>query len=267
MICNECSAKIPDGYKFCGRCGSPTPPEPVVEEIPVQEPEPLPPARAITARLVLVKGEGFEGITYQLSGSEHSLGRIDGTVLFPEDRFLSPKHAMLFYENDKLFIRDDGSKNGVFLKLQDPVALKDGDCFLAGEQLLRFDDSHTYKAMDLSSESNQEDTQFYGCPQEEEILFRVTHLFRNQEEGAVFYSTSSSMGIGREQSDLSFPFDRHISGRHARVYQENSQCFLQDLGSKNGTFYRISESQELKDGDYFFVGQQLIRVEIQQNNV
>jgi pSer/pThr/pTyr-binding forkhead associated (FHA) protein len=35
-----------------------------------------------------------------------------------------------------------------------------------------------------------------------------------------------------------------------------------DLGSKNGTFARITDESPLEHGDYVFLGQQLLRVEI-----
>jgi pSer/pThr/pTyr-binding forkhead associated (FHA) protein len=35
-----------------------------------------------------------------------------------------------------------------------------------------------------------------------------------------------------------------------------------DLGSKNGTFTRIAGESPLEHGDYVFLGQQLLRVEI-----
>ena len=37
---------------------------------------------------------------------------------------------------------------------------------------------------------------------------------------------------------------------------------LTDLGSKNGTFVRINDESPLDHGDYVFLGQQLLRVEI-----
>jgi pSer/pThr/pTyr-binding forkhead associated (FHA) protein len=37
---------------------------------------------------------------------------------------------------------------------------------------------------------------------------------------------------------------------------------ISDLGSKNGTFVRIGDETQLIHGDYVFLGQQLLRVEI-----
>ena len=58
--------------------------------------------------------------------------------------------------------------------------------------------------------------------------------------------------IGRdEECDLVIP-DRQVSRRHARVRLEEGRCFLEDLGSKNGTFVNGQELTGpylLQDGD------------------
>ena len=253
--CIKCGYAVQAGSRFCGHCGSVVElPQEVSQEEITQKP-------SIQARLILIKGEGFDGVSYQLNANDHLMGRLHGTILFPEDPYLSMEHANLYYQEDQLFIKDQDSENGVFIKIHQPVELQDGDLFLAGEQLLRFEISNEYKELsDIHQDDNE--TKFYGCPPEDELHFRLVHLFRDAQEGSVFYATSSSANIGREQCELSFPFDRHISGRHARVYEENGRYYLQDLGSKNGTFHAISKPYNLLNGDYFFVGQQLMRVEI-----
>ena len=70
--------------------------------------------------------------------------------------------------------------------------------------------------------------------------------------------------MGREANTLNFPDDRFISGHHARLdaSSDADEVILTDTGSRNGTFIRIEGAQELFHGDYLFVGQQLLRVEI-----
>ncbi len=256
MNCSKCGHAIQPGSRFCGNCGA------LVEPQQSQFTEPTSPKkRKIQATLTLIKGEGFDGVEYQLNADEHIMGRLYGTILFPEDPYLSMEHANLYYKGDQLFIEDKNSVNGVFIKIHHPVELKDGDLFLTGEQLFRFEIIDNYKKIpNLNLQQHQ--TKFYGCPPEEQLYFRIVHLFRNGQEGAVYYASSPSVNIGREQCELSFPFDRHISGRHARVYKENNSFYLQDLSSKNGTFHAISAPYNLLNGDHFFVGQQLMRVEI-----
>jgi len=58
--------------------------------------------------------------------------------------------------------------------------------------------------------------------------------------------------IGREEScDIVIP-DRQVSRQHARIYPSNEGVFLEDLGSKNGTYLnsqRIVNPQQLHEGD------------------
>ena len=73
---------------------------------------------------------------------------------------------------------------------------------------------------------------------------------------------SDVIRIGREGNDINFPDDPFISGHHAQVSFSDGRLTLTDLGSKNGTFVRINDEQVLEHGDYVFMGQQLLRVEI-----
>jgi pSer/pThr/pTyr-binding forkhead associated (FHA) protein len=70
------------------------------------------------------------------------------------------------------------------------------------------------------------------------------------------------VSIGRESNDINFPDDPFISGHHAQVSYAEGRLNLTDLGSKNGTFLRVNEESRLEHGDYVFMGQQLLRVEI-----
>ncbi|HOV30366.1 MAG TPA: FHA domain-containing protein [Anaerolineaceae bacterium] len=66
------------------------------------------------------------------------------------------------------------------------------------------------------------------------------------------WPVNSELIIGREDScEIVIP-DRQISRRHARIYLSTEGVFLEDLGSKNGTYLnsqRIVGSQQLHEGD------------------
>ncbi len=63
---------------------------------------------------------------------------------------------------------------------------------------------------------------------------------------------NSELIIGREERcDIVIP-DRQVSRQHARIYPSNEDVFLEDLGSKNGTYLnsqRIVNPQQLHEGD------------------
>jgi hypothetical protein len=57
--------------------------------------------------------------------------------------------------------------------------------------------------------------------------------------------------------------DTYVSTTHARLYQQNSQAFVEDLGSTNGTFVngkRLTSPTRLKRGDQVQFGQTVAEV-------
>jgi len=57
--------------------------------------------------------------------------------------------------------------------------------------------------------------------------------------------------------------DTYVSTLHARLYQQNSQFFVEDLGSTNGTFVnakRVTSPTRLKRGDQVQFGQTVAEV-------
>ena len=259
--CSQCGAAVPAGFLFCGRCGSKIAPAAVASPAALANTQyfsPLP--QAARARLVLIKGEGLDGIAYQLSARDHGAGRSQGMILFPDDRFLSPRHANFQSRDGRLFLRDEGSVNGVFVRIRTPVELHDGDTFLCGEELLRFEQLALPRAAEMTSDDG---TVFYGTPLRDGVGCRVVQVLLGGRMGMVFVPTKPQVLIGRDSCDLSFPRDRFISGRHTKLELQGRAFVLSDLGSKNGTYLRIREERELLDGDYVFLGQQLFRVELQ----
>jgi pSer/pThr/pTyr-binding forkhead associated (FHA) protein len=210
------------------------------------------------ARLILIRGDqGVDGLSYLLQGSEHLAGREDAQILFPEDRWISPRHANFIYRGEKLVVRDEGSTNGVYVRIREPVPLQPGGQFLCGEQVLRVE-----RAPQDDAQPDDEGTQFYASPKSP-APFRVVQVIEGGAPGMVFCARENAITIGREECDMNFPHDIYISGTHAHVERSPDGKFtLHDNGSKNGTYVRIQGEQELAHGDYLFLGHQLLRVEM-----
>jgi pSer/pThr/pTyr-binding forkhead associated (FHA) protein len=68
----------------------------------------------------------------------------------------------------------------------------------------------------------------------------------------------TSFTIGRTSgNDLSLPLDPRVSARHARISRDGEQCWLEDLGSSNGTFLgkrRVTERVAIGPGAIFVLG-------------
>jgi pSer/pThr/pTyr-binding forkhead associated (FHA) protein len=251
FVCRSCSTPVPVGHKFCGRCGAAVPPEILGARTQffgqLQAPG--------KAKLILIRGEGVEGLSYQLNAEQHVVGR-NGQLVFPDDPFVSPRHANLFYRNGKLVVRDEGSHNGVFVRVRGTVEIAAGDEFLAGEQLFKLD--ATPKANDGPAPDG---TYFYSSPKHQ-MLFRVTQILQGGMPGMVVCARGSALQIGREGSDLNFPGDLYMSGSHCKIEELSGKFAITDMNSRNGTFLRIKAERELGHGDYLFIGRKLLRVEI-----
>jgi pSer/pThr/pTyr-binding forkhead associated (FHA) protein len=251
FVCRSCSTPVPMGHKFCGRCGAAVPPEILSARTQfygqLQAPG--------KAKLILIRGEGVEGLSYQLNAEQHIVGR-NGQLVFPDDPFVSPKHANLFYRNGRLVVRDEGSLNGVFLRVRGAVEVQIGDQFLAGEQLFRVD--ATPKASDGPASDG---TYFYSSPKHQSP-FRVAQILQGGAPGMTVCARSSGLQIGREGGDLNFPSDLYMSASHCKLEDAGGKITLTDLNSRNGTYIRLKTERELAHGDYLFIGRKLLRVEI-----
>lgn len=164
------------------------------------------------------------------------------------------------------------------------VPLHDQDLILVGQQVLRFESviapgSHGEVGFGPATEHG---TLLFGSP----AAPRYARLSQRTVEGVtrdVYYVRKVETVLGRESGDVVFTEDPFLSRRHAaiRVLGANAssarapspsadrsadrappvQFALVDLGSSNGSFLRIRDEIELVPGDHFRVGQQLFRVD------
>lgn len=250
FVCRSCSTPVPLGHKFCGRCGAAVPPEILSARTQffgqLQAPG--------NAKLILIRGEGVEGLSYHLNAEEHVVGKA-GQLVF-DDPFISAKHANFFYRAGTLCVRDEGSLNGVYLRVRGTVPIDPEDYFLAGEQVFRVDSPPK-----SNDEPGPDGTYFYSSPKHHSP-FRITQLLQGGAYGMTVCARGASLQIGREGGDLNFPTDLYMSASHCKIDETGGGLTLTDLGSRNGTYLRLKAERELAHGDYLFVGRKLLRVEI-----
>jgi pSer/pThr/pTyr-binding forkhead associated (FHA) protein len=260
-VCSSCNAPVVPGQKFCGECGTRMP------DGAASAAGPATPGRTQyfgamqtpgRAKLILIKGDGMDGVSFHLVGTEHFAGRSEGAILFPEDRLLSPRHANFFYRDGQLNVRDENSHNGVYIRIRSPIIVDPGASFLVGEQLLRIEPCPP----DTMPLPDDQGTYFYGSPKRPARV-QLVQILTGGEVGMIYRARTDTLSLGREGNDINFPNDPFVSGRHATVsVVEGGRLQITDLGSRNGTFLRIHGQTLLQHGDYVFLGQQLLRVEI-----
>src|SRR5688572_11111577 len=67
--------------------------------------------------------------------------------------------------------------------------------------------------------------------------------------------------LGRSEGDFNFPEDQLLSPRHARLVSRGKAYGLEDAGSRNGTFLRLSAPEELRHEDVITFGSLVFRYE------
>ncbi|HEY1955469.1 MAG TPA: FHA domain-containing protein [Polyangiaceae bacterium] len=100
------------------------------------------PAAPRYARLSQRTTEGVSCDVFHVRKPETVLGRESGDVVFPDDPFMSRRHAALrFDETGARTYRlvDLGSSNGTFVRIRGEAILSHGDEIRVGQQLLRVD--------------------------------------------------------------------------------------------------------------------------------
>ncbi|MBN2722556.1 MAG: FHA domain-containing protein [Deltaproteobacteria bacterium] len=256
-LCPQCNTPIAPGFKFCGNCG-----------FNIGDAEPAQPKAKTMyfgafqvpgrARLVLIKGSGQDGTTYYLTGQEHIIGRTEGQIRSEQpDPLLSPRHANFYYEDGNLFVKDENSTNGVFVRIKGSINIEPGDVFMIGRMLFRLDLPSDYNEQVAESDG----TYFYFTPHLP-AAFLLTRILQGGIDGDVYRAEQDVITLGREGNTKDFPSEPFISGSHARINYSSDGFTLTDMDSRNGTFYRIKDRKMLTHGDFVFMGTQLFRVEI-----
>ncbi len=263
--CASCGAPLQPGFRFCGVCG-----KPVDASAPTPRhgaPAPAsggagtgarvratPPPPAARIRLALLRNDGQPGPTFSVEKDEAICGRTEGDVKLAEDPTVSPRHARFTLGGGVLRVEDLGSVNGTFLRLRDARRISVGEELRVGRQLLRLEP--------LPRRAHAENhgvrpwgTKDAGC------RFRLSQLLEGGGLGEIFPLREGENLVGREAGEVTFPSDRYVSARHARITVAGAEVTLSDAGSSNGTYVKIAGTTELAAGDQVLVGAQLLRVD------
>jgi len=263
--CARCGARLPASFRFCGHCGqaaeAPSPPRTTTPSSPRQEvaaPAAAPataatPGAGTPARLVLVRHDGLPGPAHPLDREVTICGRREGDVLLPDDGSVSPRHAAFTVREGRIRVEDLGSASGTFLRVRAPRALTFGDEIRLGRQLLRLEPMPRPGADPAGAPPWGSADPGYRA--------RLVQLLEGGGMGEVLPLRAGANGVGRESADVTFPGDRYVSGRHARIDVGEAAVTLTDLGSSNGTFLRVAGPTEIAIGDQVLVGMQLLRIE------
>jgi pSer/pThr/pTyr-binding forkhead associated (FHA) protein len=222
--------------------------------VPAAGAAPAPPAaRAGRIRLALVRNDGMPGPVFTVAGEEALCGRTEGAIRLG-DPAVSPRHARFTLAGGLLRVEDLGSVNGTYLRLREPRRLAVGDAFRVGRQLLRLEPLPRPRGGDGLGVLP------WGA-KDPGYRFRLSQLLEGGGLGEIFPLREGENVLGREAGEVTFPTDRYVSARHARIAVSAGEVTLADAGSSNGTYVKIAGSADLAPGDQLLIGSQLLRVE------
>ena len=250
--CPACGNPVPVDFKFCGTCGHRMPgAQPAAHAAPASAPAAA--SKPGRGTLIVINPDGTEGGSFQLSDGTTSVGRNHGG-LFAADAYLSPLHATFTFQGANFHVKDEGSLNGVYVKLKRdvPVKLNDGDIFRIGQELIRFEA--------LAGPQFVNGVEPMGSPNPG-YVGRLSLVIGRESYGNGYPVPPDGIHLGRERGDVIFPEDGYVSGLHCRVHYDGASCVLTDVGSSNGTFVRVRGSRNLVNGDLLLMGQQLFRLQ------
>jgi pSer/pThr/pTyr-binding forkhead associated (FHA) protein len=265
LTCASCGAPLKAGHRFCGACGKPVavpspPPRqqlpsdgPALTPIPFTLPR-VPPRPRGRIRLALVRADGQPGQVFDVEKDEAICGRTEGDLRLPDDPTVSPRHARFTVAGGVLRVEDLGSVNGTFLRLKEPRRISIGEELRVGRQLLRLE------PLPRPAPPGEHGTWPWGT-KDPGYRLRLSQLLEGGGLGEIFPLRDGENLVGREAGDVTFPTDRYVSARHARLEVKGAEVVLADAGSSNGTYVKLAGAADLAIGDQLLVGAQLLKVE------
>ncbi len=246
--CPQCGHGNPVGNRFCAACGyklGTAPPPAGTDGAP-----------ASGVSLTALRADGSEAGAYALPATPTvTVGRDTGTI-FAGDSYLSPRHASFTIKGKSISVRDEGSLNGVYVKLgpNQPFLLEPGAVFRIGQEIVRFEA--------LEKEEPIDGVERFGSPSKG-IIGRLALVIGRDTTGNAFPIPARGLHLGRERGDVLFSEDGYVSGLHCLVAPgDDGNVYLTDVGSSNGTFVRVRENHPLSAGDILLMGQQVFRVDV-----
>jgi pSer/pThr/pTyr-binding forkhead associated (FHA) protein len=255
--CPQCGTRNPPGTNFCHNCGSRIDLG-TLAAVAAETMEGNDVSVSGTPRLIAVRRDGTDGSTYLITGDQFDIGRAEGDLLF-DDPHMAARHARILVRNGQHLLVPLEARNGVYVRIQTPMELMDGDHILLGKQVLRFE-----VPLDVERTLRpavEHGIVFFGTPVKPPWgrLRQVTAAGTSRD---LYHLTRSEVTMGREQGDLVFSDDEFLSRRHAQLQYRSGRVTVTDLGSSNGTFVRLRGQHVLMPGELIRMGDELLRFEI-----
>lgn len=202
-----------------------------------------------------IQEDGSPGRQIPLSATPLVIGSGPSDMSFPTDPNLRPQHARLGSGGDGCaWVEPAGENAPIFVGLKDVCPLKNGDIIRMGQQSFRYEE--TEGAMAAASDTGMTLVELNSA-----LKRPAAELINLSNPGQRIAVGEEETTFGRVQGTCTFPQDGYMSRRHARIYHRGIDVFLEDLGSRNGTFVQMTGRRAaVQPGGKLRVGNQLFQI-------
>jgi len=206
-------------------------------------------ATAAMGSVGVTMADGTRGPTYPISLVGLTIvGRTEGQMTFPDDSHMSPRHLDILGKGEKVLASDVNSLNGVYVRILEPKVVPAGTTILIGRQYFRV------RPMELRPPvSDPEGTMLVGSDAPA-VLWALERLMTTGMVRDTYALPGPHLTIGRHSTDIQFPHDTFVSGKHAKLEPRENGVRITDLDSSNGTWYRLTEPTLLAHGAQLMIG-------------
>lgn len=162
----------------------------------------------------------------------YTIGRVDGNDIVLPSQSVSRSHARIFVANNKCYIDNLSSTNGVLvdnIPIKERTEIVHGSRIRIGEYTFYLE----YKDQsDLNSGQEVLKTQIVSSGQGGYKIVRIMDKFAGEE----FMLSEQTNTIGRTEDNYILLSDQSISRNHAKITNHGMIFAVIDLDSSNGTF-------------------------------
>ncbi len=204
-----------------------------------------------------IRKDGSVGTEHDLKNAQLTIGRLDGDVRFPADPQMAEVHAKFAVDRGQLYVEDMSGGKGVFVRLIATYTLLNGDVIMMGRQVFQFREKT--EAMAAAAATGTGIIEISSMIKEPVAEF-VAVTPQGVDENSKFPLLDQEVTWGRNRGTYIFPEDGFMSRAHSKVYQRGENFFLEDVGSRNGTFIKVRGKAPVPAGATVLIGGQLLRV-------
>jgi pSer/pThr/pTyr-binding forkhead associated (FHA) protein len=229
-------------------------PQPVADGVPEATPVPAQMAGATAVFLGRLNDATPDDRTpiFVPEGESLEVGSKRGSP-FARDPYVARYHAALVPMADGVLVEDFGTANGVYVRAESRVPLRDDDRLRIGQQLLRFlrfvDDAGT-----------EDSVRRVGSP-DPGAWGRLAIMLDAHREAAAYPLRTDIVELGQQTGDVQFPCDASVGEPHCRLVRGDDGPAVDVEPGGPATYVRVDRGDVVPYGTELLIGETRVRLD------